>query len=160
MKKVIIALALALALTASPVMANDTADIVWEYLTEEMDLSDACAAGIMGNMMTEAGGQTLSLNHRAKNKTHYGLCQWSKKYYPKAWKASLNKQLKLLEDTIEKEFEVFGKCYKKGFDYEDFKNLKSEKKAARAFAKCYERCGKRSTAKREKNATKALKAYS
>ena len=53
-----------------------TATIAWIYMTEELGWSDAVAAGIMGNMMAECGGQTLKLHWDSNGESGYGLIQW------------------------------------------------------------------------------------
>jgi hypothetical protein len=56
---------------------------VWLFLKEELGYSDAVCAGIIGNMMAECGGHTLNLQWNLYNASyHYGLCQWSSRYYP------------------------------------------------------------------------------
>jgi hypothetical protein len=45
-------------------------------MTEELGWSDIVAAGIMGNMMAECGGQTLALNWNSNGASGYGLIQW------------------------------------------------------------------------------------
>lgn len=50
---------------------------IWQYLIEEMELSEIAAAGILGNMMVESGGYTLSINTSAYSSGFYGICQWS-----------------------------------------------------------------------------------
>lgn len=136
-----------------------TATIVWLYLTEEMGLNNYVAAGIMGNLMSETGGRTLDLTWNAysrPSKGYYGICQWSKKYYPSVYGASLEDQLAFLKKTIKKEFDTYGKkCHKKGFDYQAFTELTDEREAALAFARCYERSAKGGHARRARNATKA-----
>jgi hypothetical protein len=137
-----------------------TATIVWKYLTEDMGLNDYVAAGIMGNLMSETGGRTLDLTWDAYSrptKGYYGICQWSKKYYPSVYGASLEDQLAFLAKTIKKEFDVYGKkCHKKGFNYQSFTELTDEREAALAFARCYERSAKGGHARRQRNATRAL----
>lgn len=134
---------------------------VWQYLKQK-GYSDAATCGIIGNMMTETGGHTMSLNPELYNKTgnFYGICQWSRKYYPEVMDKSFEYQLDFLETTIEKEFAVFGKLYKKGFTYSDFKVMTNPEEAAIAFAKVYERCGSGSYNKRQQGARKALEYFS
>lgn len=52
------------------------ATIAWIYMTEELKWSDAVAAGILGNMMAECGGQTLALDWDSNGSSGYGLIQW------------------------------------------------------------------------------------
>ena len=98
---------------------------VWRFL-EEKGYNPYVRAGIIGNMMTEAGGQTLNLHVRAYNvQGFYGLCQWNMAY-GKVWWTDLEEQLNFLEDSIEYEFNTFGGCYKNNFNYESFKNIENE----------------------------------
>ena len=122
---------------------------VWNYL-KKLGYSDYVAAGIMGNLMTETGGNTLNIKPKAysSNKKYYGICQWSKKYYPKVYGKNLDYQLSFLKNTIKNEFNTYGYKYAKGFNYKSFLKLKDPKKAALAFAKVYERCGSGSYSKR------------
>ena len=53
-----------------------TATIAWIYMTEELGWSDVVAAGIIGNMMAECGGQTLTLDWDIDGFNGYGLIQW------------------------------------------------------------------------------------
>ena len=120
--------------------------------------NDAVCAGILGNMMAECGGHTLSLQPTASNKYYYGICQWSKGY-PNVWYSNLDSQCEFLVNTIEYEFNTFGSSYKRGFDFSSFLNLNDEKEVAKAFAKCYERCGSSSLNQRQKNATIAYNYF-
>jgi DNA gyrase/topoisomerase IV subunit A len=52
------------------------ATIAWIYMTEELKWSETVAAGIIGNMMSECGGQTLALNWDSNGSSGYGLIQW------------------------------------------------------------------------------------
>ena len=52
------------------------ATVAWIYMTEELKWSDAVAAGILGNMMSECGGQTLTLDWDDNDDSGYGLIQW------------------------------------------------------------------------------------
>lgn len=139
------------------------ATTIWYYLTEELGYSDTVAAGVMGNLMAEVGGQTLNIQPglygHGTNKGYYGICQWSAKYYPDVQGKDLDYQLAYLKDTVEYQFKVYGKLYKSGFTYADFLALEDEKAAALAFAKIYERCGSGSYNVRQSNATKALEYY-
>ena len=53
-----------------------TATIAWIYMTEELGFNDIVAAGIMGNLMAETGGGTLSLDWDSNSNSGYGLIQW------------------------------------------------------------------------------------
>ncbi len=115
------------------------AESIWKYL-KELGYNDYICAGIIGNIMVEAGGHTLVIIPEAETKSYYGICQWSKRYYPDVIGVSLDAQCDYLRDTIQNEFDTFGFLYKKNFNYEAFLLLENEQEAALAFAECYERC--------------------
>lgn len=114
------------------------------------------ACGIIGNMMIETSGGTLSLKPNIYNPSgkYYGLCQWNHSYGLHG--KSFEQQLNFLISNIEREFNVFGKCYKTDFEYEDFKSIIDPAEAALAFAKVYERC---SSASHKLRQQAALDAY-
>lgn len=125
---------------------------IWDYMKSQ-NWSDEVCAGILGNMMTEAGGQTLDIQWDIYNSIrHYGICQWSPKWYPEVMGVSLLEQLDFMYYNMPKEFEVFGKNYYNGFTLDDFLFLETPEEVADAFAKIYERCGNQSTLKRQENA--------
>lgn len=132
------------------------ATTIWNYL-KDLGYNDYVAAGILGNMMAEVGGQTLNIQPTLSNGTYYGICQWKLRYYPSVNGLGTEGQLDLLASTIEKEFNEFG--YMSGYSYEEFLNIQDEQVAALAFAKTYERCGSGSHSVRQKNATKALEYF-
>ena len=136
------------------------ASTVWHYLTETMRLNEHVAAGILGNMMAEVGGQTLDLQVDCSGRGYYGICQWSRKYMVYDITGSnLDTQLEYLNKTIEDEFAVFGDLYTSGFTYQDFCNMQNAQDAAKAFAVVYERCGSGSYSVRKSNAVKAYEYY-
>lgn len=136
------------------------ATTIWQYM-QSLGWSDYVCAGVIGNMMAEAGGQTLKIQPNIYNtsKNYYGICQWSKKYYPKVQGKDLTAQLNFLSDTIKYEIDTYGRLYKSNFNFHDFLNLTNEKDVALAFAKSYERCDSRYYAIRQENATKALNYF-
>lgn len=133
---------------------------VWEYLRQQ-GFSQAVTCGIIGNMMIETSGGSLDLkpNIYSPSGKYYGLCQWSKKYYPEAHGMSFEQQLDYLLESISWEINTFGKCYKEGFDYEDFLAITDPAEAALAFAKAYERCRPASYELRKQAAKKAYKYF-
>ena len=136
------------------------ASVVWYYLTETMGLNEHVAAGILGNMMAEVGGQTLDLQVDCSGRGYYGICQWSRKYMVYDITGSnLDTQLGYLNETIEDEFAVFGDLYTSGFTYQDFCNMQNAQDAAKAFAVVYERCGSGSHNVRKSNAVTAYEYY-
>lgn len=132
---------------------------IWLYLTDTMGFNDRVAAGIMGNLMAEVGGQTLKIQPglygHGSNKGYYGICQWSAKYYPAVQGKDLDYQLEFLASTIESQFSSYGRLYQSGFTYEDFRQMNNEQDAALAFAKIYERCNSKHYNVRMSNAVKA-----
>lgn len=132
------------------------ATTIWNYL-KDLGYNDYVAAGIIGNIMAEVGGQTLNIQPTLSNGTYYGMCQWKLCYYPSVNGLETEGQLDLLASTIEQEFNEFG--HVSGYSYEEFLNIQNEQTAALAFAKTYERCGSGSHSVRQKNATKALEYF-
>ena len=135
---------------------------VWRYMKEELGWNDYVCAGVMGNMMAEVGGQTLSLDpylygHSGAN--YYGLCQWSSRYYPSIQGADVDAQLDFLASTVKKELDTYGYLFRNGLNYEAFCNLTDAEDAAMAFAKAYERCGSGSYGVRQRNAIKAYNYF-
>ena len=133
---------------------------VWEYLRQK-GFSQEITCAIIGNMMIETSGGSLDIrpNIHSPSGNYYGLCQWSKKYYPEAHGLSFEEQLEFLLNNIEWEINTFGKYYKEGFKYEDFLNMTDPAEAALAFAKSYERCGPASYEIRQEAAEKAYEYF-
>ena len=128
---------------------------IWLYLKDK-GYNDYVCAGIIGNLMAEVGGQSLNINPlRNSGNGYYGMCQWSKKYYPGVVGKDLKGQLDFLNGNIKTIIDKYGKNYESGFNHSKFKKLKNEKEAALAFAACYERCASYTYAQRQKNATVA-----
>jgi hypothetical protein len=133
---------------------------VWEYLRQK-GFNQEITCGIIGNMMIETSGGSLDLKPNIYNPSgnYYGLCQWSKKYYPEAHGLSFEQQLEFLLNNIEWEINTFGKNYKTGFKYKDFLAMDDPAEAALAFAKSYERCGSASYEMRQDAAEKAYEYF-
>lgn len=129
---------------------------IWTYL-KNLGYNDYVCAGILGNIMAEAGGSTLNIQPLVQG-GFYGICQWNQAY-SEVWGASLEEQLDFLRDTIEYELDTFGYAYGNDFDYGAFLQLTDEKDAALAFSKCYERNAPSSYNIRQVNATKALEYF-
>lgn len=132
---------------------------VWLYCKNVLGYNDYVIAGIMGNLMSEVGGQTLNLDYTASNNSYYGMCQWKKATYSEVVGADLNTQCEFLGNTIEYEFDTFGNAYASNFDYDSFLAMEDERAAALAFAKCYERCGSGSYGVRQNNAEFAYEYF-
>lgn len=135
-----------------------TAVTIWRYM-KDLGWNDYVCAGIMGNIMNEVGGNTLSLRYWLYGSNYYGICQWGKNYKDKIWGADLDTQCDFLRGTIKYELDTFGYAYSKDFDYSSFLALTSAKDAAEAFARCYERCSSKSYETRKENAVKAYQYF-
>lgn len=133
---------------------------IWLYM-KDLGWNDYICAGILGNMMTEAGGQTLNIQPDiySSSKGFYGICQWGRSYYPAVIGKDLKYQCNFLRDTIKYEIDTFGYKYQRGFDFNSFLAMSNEKNVALAFAKAYERCGSGSYSIRQKNATVAYNYF-
>jgi hypothetical protein len=118
------------------------ATYVWLYLTRTLEYNDYVAAGIIGNMMAEVGGGTLSLQYwlYGGGRSYYGICQWAKIYSTLPDGSDLRVQLEYLKDTIEYELNTFGFVFAYGYKYKQFLELTNTNDTALMFAKCYERC--------------------
>ena len=138
--------------------AYPTATKIWKYL-QKCGYNNYVCAGIMGNIMAECGGQSFAIQATLYDHGYYGICQWSRRWYPDVQGQDLNYQLKFLSKTIKSEFNNYGSRYYRGFNYEAFCGLQDEQSAALAFAKCYERCSSAYYAIRGTNATKAYKYF-
>ena len=132
------------------------ATIVWKHLTENMGYTDQAAAGVIGNMMAECGGQSLRLNWQSDNGTgHYGLCQWSDSFGLKG--SSLEQQLEFMIYSFPEQINKWGpRLYRDGFTHDEFRSMTDAEEAARVFCLVYERPGNKNY---EKRASNALKAY-
>ena len=120
------------------------ATYVWLYLTKTLEYTPEVAAGIIGNMIAEVGGTTLNLQYWLYSYDggfYYGLCQWGKTWFPEVRGMDLIFQCEYLANTIESQFEAFGKTFRNNYTYETFLESSSAEEAALAFAACYERCG-------------------
>ena len=132
------------------------ATTIWLYLVVEMGYNDYVAAGVLGNIMNEAGGNSLNINPSAQNPAgYYGICQWNSSMYGDVWGCNLVEQLDYLNNTIEYEYDCCG-----NISYESFCNLTDEREAALSFARSYERCSSASYGRRQNNATIALSYFS
>lgn len=125
--------------------------------------TDAVCAGIMGNIMRETGGDTLEYitsNIYNKSKSHYGLCQWAKRYYPQiqpteTWTPSTTEQIEFLRYTINNQKTLH---HSYGFTEEYLLTATDYREVAKKFCDGYERPAENST-RRENNAEKAWKYF-
>ena len=109
-----------------------TATLVWELLRQS-GMSEPVAAGIIGNMMAECGGQTLDLQPYIYASGFYGLCMWSLTYFPQIDGQDVHGQIAVLLDTMPTNME------EAGYKYDSFLALTDARQAARWFSFGYER---------------------
>ena len=110
-------------------------EAIWQYLTDEMGLSDECAAGIFGNMMVECGSRTFNLQPYiySPGGYYYGLCQWNTfGHHASIAGGSLEEQLQYLDDTLVSEMGSRA--------YASFCSSSTPEEAANIFGRYYERC--------------------
>ena len=108
---------------------------IWQFLTDEMKLSDECAAGIFGNMMVECGGRSFNLQPYiySPGGYYYGLCQWGTTgHHSSVSGVGLEEQLLYLQASISSEM---GEG-----NYTRFCNASTPEEAANIFGQWYERC--------------------
>ena len=154
----IIMMGLCITLVYAEEKEYETATIIWDYLLEQ-DYSEIIAAAILGNIMAEAGGQTLDIDATIGSRDYYGICQWSYKYCSDVFNKNLEEQLDYLNKTMEKEFNTFGSQYKSNFKFSDFLEMTDVREAALAFSKCYERNAPGSYFMRQENAVVAYEYF-
>ena len=135
------------------------ATYIWKYFTSH-GFSEEVTAGLLGNMMTEVGEwvgniATMNLDVYNNGKTYYGICQWKKRGYSEVVGTSLEGQCDFLLNTIEAEYEDFGR----GYTYETFLQIKDPAEAALSFAKSYERCESSSYSRRQRCAVIAYEYF-
>ena len=135
------------------------ATIIWMYL-QDSGYNDYACAGIIGNMMSECGGEGLTIKTWTYNPNEHGggICGWKYEYTPgkiQMHKQSLSFQLDYLVNHptggIENQFNHYGEIYK-NFTFDSYKTVNNCEDAAIAFAKIYERCSSQSYQKRIANA--------
>lgn len=126
------------------------ATYIWIYLTEQLGYNDYVAAGILGNCMAEVGGQTLNIQYWLGGSGYYGMCQWSRRYFPGVSGADLPTQCQFLANTMSSQF---------GGSLSTFLNLQDCSSAALMFARKYERCSSASYGVRQRNAIKAYNFF-
>lgn len=108
---------------------------IWWFLTDDMGLSDVCAAGIFGNMMVECGSRSFNLQPYiySPGGAYYGLCQWSTTNHHSGIRGgTLEQQLEYLRDSIESEMG--------SSSYRQFRSSDTAEAASIMFAQYYERC--------------------
>jgi hypothetical protein len=132
------------------------ATTIWLYL-KELGYNDYVCAGILGNIMNEVGGNTMKLRVNLIDHSgyYYGICQWSRKYYPGVVGRDIKGQCDFIRDTIKKEIDTYGGRYAQGMNFNKFLQLTNPRDVALCFAKSYERCASAYYSVRQSNAEKA-----
>ena len=125
---------------------GDVAEQIWNFFINDMGYSEPVAAGIMGNIMRECGGDTLSgLDPSAQNSYgngHYGIIQWDMVYCSEVVGQDLAGQLAFFSRWIQSnEFDTYAGNYQAGFSYEKFLQMTDPEQAAIAFGSIMERFG-------------------
>lgn len=131
---------------------SNTAQIIWDTF-KSWGWNDAVSAGVLGNIMAEVGGHSLSINPYLSGEggNYYGICQWSLYYFPSVYNADLYEQLNHLKNTISAQLSRYG--------YDNFLAIGNAAEAARVFARYYERCASWSYSSRERNAQIAYASF-
>lgn len=131
---------------------SNAAQVIWDTF-KSWGWSNAVSAGILGNIMAEVGGHTLSINPYlyGEGGSYYGICQWSIYYFPEVSGADLWGQLECLKNTISTQL--------RGYGYENFLAIEDAAEAARIFARHYERCASWSYSARQRNAQIAYASF-
>lgn len=132
---------------------------VW-LIMKSYGWTDAACAGIMGNMMREVGGGTLKLDPNLRYGSHYGLCQWTSRYYQEifpreGWAPSVYEQVAFLRHTILTYDRIE---FPYDFTEEYLLTATDYREVAKKFCDGYERPAENST-RREKYAEKAWKYF-
>ena len=128
-------------------------DYIWQFLTDEMGLSDEAAAGIFGNMMVECGSRSFDLQPYiySPGGYYYGLCQWNTfGHHSSIAGGTLEEQLQYLDDTILMEMGERA--------YQSFCSSETPEQAANIFGQWYERC--REPYGRQEEARRAYERFS
>lgn len=133
------------------------ATYIWNYFAEQ-GYNEYVIAGLLGNMMVEAGGSTLAIQPEIYGNGFYGICQWNKAYSD-VWGTSLEYQCDFLNATIKYELDTYGYAWRKGANFDTFCGLQSASDAAKFFAVSYERCGSGSYWTRQKCAETAYRYF-
>ena len=131
---------------------------IWAYLTTKLGMSEAAAAGVMGNMEQESG---CDINLHQSGGSAYGLCQWDGGRKSELMRRSgyntLAVQLEYLSEELPSQYwkksgtinDKDGKSYSySSMTYEQFKALTDVATATIKFEAAFERAGKPMMAKR------------
>lgn len=147
---------------SSGVRDDSTTQQVWAYLTTKLGMSEAAAAGVMGNMQQESG---CNPNVNQKKGSAFGICQWDGGRKTALMKKPNYQTLSVQLDYLASELpsqpwkksgtinDKDGKTYKyETMTYDQFKALKDIAVATVKFEAAFERAGKPHLANRIKYA--------
>ena len=131
---------------------------IWAYLTTKLGMSEAAAAGVMGNMEQESG---CNIDLHQSGGSAYGLCQWDggrkSELMSRSGYNTLAVQLEYLSEELPSQYwnksgtinDKDGKSYSySSMSYEQFKALTDVATATIKFEAAFERAGKPMLAKR------------
>lgn len=131
----------------------------WMYMKSVFGWSDAVCAGVLGNFMSETGGQTLNLDWDTNSASGYGLAQWlgsrerelKDKYgeYP-----TVSEQLQFMYDELYGTDGVTQQVT--DWQRDRILNASTPREAAAAFARWFERPASTKYGVRQSNAERAL----
>ena len=137
------------------------AQLIWDTIIS-WGWSQEVAAGILGNMMRECGGDTFKLKWTINGGHRYGLCQWTgqrkqsilKKY---GKQPSILEQLEFMKDELEGTNGVTRQVNEK--NYRSILSSKTASAAATKFAAYFERPASNYYGRRAANAKKAFNYF-
>ena len=131
---------------------------IWAYLTTKLGMSEAAAAGVMGNMEQESG---CNIDLHQSGGSAYGLCQWDggrkSELMSRSGYNTLAVQLEYLSEELPNQYwkksgtinDKDGNSYSySSMTYEEFKALTDVATATIKFEAAFERAGKPMMAKR------------
>lgn len=127
--------------------------IIWNFL-KSIGLNDYVTAGIVGNIMIECGGGTLTIHPDTINtyENAYGICQWRGARRERLFQdfgTDIHSQCRFLSVEL---YELIPSD-------SNFYSMQNEKEAALYFAQYFERCHSDYYAIRQDSATKAYNYF-
>jgi hypothetical protein len=146
--------------SSGPLVGSTNAEKAYNYFIQApRNLSPQAAAGIVGNMMKESGGNSENLDTHAHNDlsgTHDGIVQWSTSRWASLQAHEQGKDIYALSTQLDYVWYELGASYKSVLS--DLKTASTPEKAATIFNERYEASGDTSGA-REDNARKIFVKY-
>ena len=143
---------------ATGVRNDEITQQIWAYLTTKLGMSEAAAAGVMGNMQQESG---CLPNVNQTSGSAYGLCQWDGDRKTKLMKIANYQNLSVQLDYLASELpyqywsksgtinDIDGANYSySSMTYDQFKQMSDVAQATIKFEAAFERAGKPAMSKR------------